>query len=294
MKLAFKIFLIVLVVGGIGSAIYFFVDGMGEKAPEEDLETTKFEEYIHDRANDEIKGKSYSKASDAYDDIMAEISDVANSTIKKDGKEDNSISKREEANSRKLAYYAYSPIFVDYTDKFFQNSTWNETEMNNLKKRANELLNTKLSDEKAKNKPKIQDVIRNVEGYYAAKSLIEQANNCTSVKVAKEMPNKVSAYKKLPFTNNSYLRTGLDNAPAKAKSSCADYIRKQCNAVVNNYYNGRYNTYNAVEKDAKRCSSLADEFEKAFNQTNFFYNELERVYNALESAKRDVNLPMYY
>jgi hypothetical protein len=282
MKLAIKIFLIVLVLGGIGWAIYSFVGGMGEKAPDEEIETTKFEEHISDRVESEIKDKSYQSASDAYDDVMAEISDIASTTTKKGGDEERSISKSEETNSRKMAYYAYTPIFLDNAQKFFRQRSWDESELKKLKERAKELLATKLSDSNSKNRPKLEEVVTYVDGYFSAKSLINSANSCTSVSVARNMPDQVRKYQKQPYTFNDFLSSGLSSAPSKAKSSCAQYIKNKCMGL--RYTN--YRTSNAMQADADRYEALVREYESAFGRTGEFDYAIQTMLNALNEGYR--------
>lgn len=107
MKLAFKILLILLIVGGIAFVVVKSFGGVGD-AKVEEVKVTEFERHIDARVTEEIAGKDYEDALDAFEDIAAEIFTESKVTTS-DGQP--SITEDEKERTLKRAFYEFHPIF---------------------------------------------------------------------------------------------------------------------------------------------------------------------------------------
>lgn len=278
-----KIALISIVIIGIISIIIYFVNGT-DKLVGKTIATTQFEKYIENKVNNSIKGKDYAEASQSFDEIIGEIETEA-SIVNSDGNKQLSVS--EVQNCKKIAFYAYVPVFDGFQSTYFNKSSWSDGELSALKTRANSLLSMNIAEENVKQS--INKVITTVNEYHAAWSVVKSARGCSSVAAAKAIKSKVAQYNHPPLTNNASLRAGLNSAYSDAKSSLASNINAYCRKVAQGYKSyGSYERFYAAEEaalakiseyvnafgggsfgDAKSMLSQADENAMDFYPDNF-------------------------
>lgn len=245
MNKTIKIALISIVIVGLISIIIYFINGTGtpQGGP---IATTSFEKYIENKVNNSIKGKDYAEASQSFDDIIGEIQTEA-SIINSDG--NKQLTESEVQNCKKIAFYAYAPVFDDFQSAYFNKSSWSDGELSALKSRAQSLLSMNIAEENVKQS--ISKVITTINDYHAAWSVVKSARGCSSVAAVNAIKSKVAQYNHAPLTNNASLRAGLSSAYSDAKSSLASNINAYCRKVAQGYKSyGSYERFYAAEDAA--------------------------------------------
>ncbi len=245
MNKTIKIALISIVIVGLISIIIYFINGTGtpQGGP---IATTSFEKYIENKVNNSIKGKDYAEASQSFDDIIGEIQTEA-SIINSDG--NKQLTESEVQNCKKIAFYAYAPVFDDFQSTYFNKSSWSDGELSALKSRAQSLLSMNIAEDDVKQR--INKVITNVNDYHAAWSVVKSARGCSSVAAVNAIKSKVAQYNRIPLTNNASLKAGLNSAYSDAKSALANNINAYCRKVAQGYKSyGSYERFYAAEDAA--------------------------------------------
>ena len=245
MNKTIKIALISLVIIGIISIIIYFVNGTDTPIGKT-IATTQFEKYIENKVNNSIKGKEYAEASQSFDEIIGEIETEA-SIVNSDGNKQLSVS--EVQNCKKIAFYAYAPVFDNFQSSYFNKSSWSDGELTALKSRAQSLLNMNIAEDDVKQR--INKVITTVNDYHAAWSVVKSARGCSSVAAVNAIRSKVAQYKHAPLTNNASLRAGLNSAYSDAKSALASNIIAYCRKVAQGYKSyGSFERFYSAEEAA--------------------------------------------
>ena len=245
MNKTIKIALISIVIVGLISIIIYFINGTGtpQGGP---IATTSFEKYIENKVNNSIKGKDYAEASQSFDDIIGEIQTEA-SIINSDG--NKQLTESEVQNCKKIAFYAYAPVFDDFQSTYCNKSSWSDGELSALKSRAQSLLSMNIAEDDVKQS--INKVITNVNDYHAAGSVVKSARGCSSVAAVNAIKSKVAQYNRIPLTNNASLKAGLNSAYSDAKSALANNINAYCRKVAQGYKSyGSYERFYAAEDAA--------------------------------------------
>lgn len=256
-----KIALISIVIIGIISIIIYFVNGTNTPVGET-IATTEFEKYIENKVNSSIKGKEYAEASQSFNDIIGEIETEA-SIVNSDG--NKQLSASEVQNCKKIAFYAYAPVFDDFQSSYFNKSSWSDGELSALKSRAQSLLSMNIAEDDVKQR--INKVIINVNDYHAAWSVVKSARGCSSVAAVNAIKSKVAQYNHAPLTNNASLSAGLNSAYSDARNALASNINAYCRKVAQGYKSyGSYERFYAAEEAAL---AKINEYVNAFGGGSF-------------------------
>lgn len=280
MKTAIKIALIAVVAIGIIAAIVYFAKGTGDGGDVQIAETD-FEKEIQEQVKSDVKGKDYDDAHAAFATIMEKINTEASITLADGSK---SLKDSEVEKCRQMVFAAYAPIFTEYALDHFTLSSWSEPTMKQLKDEATALLGMGVAESGTKVDDDLKSVTRTIDEYYAAKSVIAQAERCSSVSAITGLKNKARSYNHAPLTNNSSLSAALVSVESTAKRAVESSIVATCSRVASGYANyADYATfYNAYENASNRIK----EYTSAFGYTSRLrsaQSELDNVdYRALQ------------
>ena len=276
MNRAIKIALIAIVLLGIVATIVYFINGTGTGKVDA-IAKTDFEKEIEKQVKSDVEGKEYAAASTAFYNILSEISTEA-SIVNKDDKKQ--LSENEVENCKKIAFYAYEPIFEDYQRAYFTHSSWSEKELNALKSRAQNLLGMNIAEGNAKSA--LSSVIANVNDYYAAWKVVKSAKSCSSVAAVQNIGKQANSYKRSPLLNNASLKAGLESAFSDAKSALANNINARCRKVAQSYQ--YYDSYTSFYSDYLAMNKLIDEYVMAFGGGSLFANSKGLLSQADDNA----------
>ena len=277
MNRAIKIALIAIVLLGIVATIVYFINDDTGIGKVDAIAKTDFEKEIEKQVKSDIEGKEYAVASTAFYNVLSEISTEA-SIVNKDGKKQ--LSENEVENCKKIAFYAYEPIFEDYQKAYFTHSSWSEKELNALKSRAQNLLGMNIAEGNAKSA--LSSVVANVNDYYAAWRIVKSAKSCTSVAAVQNIGKQANSYKRSPLLNNASLKAGLESAFSDAKSALANNINARCRKVAQSYQ--YYDSYTSFYSDYLAMNKLIDEYVMAFGGGSLFANSKGLLSQADDNA----------
>ena len=276
MNRTIKIALIAIVLLGIIATIVYFINGTSTGKVDA-IAKTDFEKEIEKQVKSHVEGKDYTSASAAFYSILSEI-DTEASIINSDNKKQ--LSESEVENCKKIAFYAYEPIFEDYQKAYFTHSSWSEKELNTLKSRAQNLLNMNIAEGNAKST--LSSVIANVNDYYAAWRVVKSAKSCSSVAAVRDIEKRANSFKRPPLTNNASLKAGLEGAFSDAKSTLANSINARCRKVAQSYQ--YYDSYTSFYSDYLAMNKRIDEYVSAFNGESLFTNSKSMLSQAESNA----------
>lgn len=275
MNKTIKIILISVVAVGIAAVVLFSLKNVifGTLV----IPTTAFEKDVDEMVKKEIKGQNYLTASEAFYRIVDDIQTEA-SVINNDGS--HQLSEREVEKCKKIVFYAFEPVFESYQEDYFNRTTWAESDLDNLKSCAEDMLAMNIAESTAKSN--LTKVVNTVKDYYAAKGVISRANHCTTVTAAKDLRDRAERLKRKPLTNNVSLKSGLDNVFNNAKKSVADYIYSSCCNLRNNYQN--FDSYNQFNQKWSNLNNRINEFENNFGKSSVIDKSIKVLNEADENA----------
>lgn len=213
-----KIVLIAIVLLGIIATIVYFIQRPGKEVKEK-IAVTPFEKEIESKVQTSIVGPDYNAASTAFYNILDTIATEA-SIVNQDGSKQ--LTKDEVKNCKEYAFDAYLPIFNQYQSDYFGRSSWTEKELNALKSRAQNLLDMKIAE--GMDKSMLDNIIANVNDYFAAWKVINNAKSCSSIAAVQRIKEQAERYQRQPLTNNASLQAGLSDAFFEAKVSLGQHI----------------------------------------------------------------------
>lgn len=258
MKLAFKILLILLIVGGIAFVVVKSFGGVSD-AKVEEVKVTEFERHIDARVTEEIAGKSYEEALDAFEDIGAEILTESKVTTS-DGMP--SITEDEKERTLKRAFYEFHPIFLNHTKAYFRRSSWNTSDMEDFQDVSESLIEMEIAERNTMAYTDLQNIIQIVKDYNTARRLVGNYSVST-LSALESYISQVRTYRqKDPLKNNTSLVSDLTQAETNAKRHYADKLIAVCNNIAANYRNyGSYeNFYDAYNSVSSSISSYVNKY----------------------------------
>lgn len=250
---AFKIILIAIVVIGIAFFAFYYAKILGnsDTAP---IAVTSFEKSIQSLTDSKIKGKDFASAQSGFQSIMQEIDTEASITLA--GGEKNL--KDEEVNkARKIVFYEYAPIFIKYGIGYFENSYWDESSLNSMRKEALTLQNMKLIESGTNMSSDLNKIVSTINDYFEAWRIAKSASRCTSVLDISKLKNNARQYNYRPLINDSELASALESIESEAKESVIRYIVHHANSVASGFRNyPDYVKWTAAYNDA--CEDIEE------------------------------------
>lgn len=284
LKLAVKVLLIAAVAGGITLLIVKFVGGLG-RADERRVEVTAFERHVEARVADEIQEMDYHEATAAFEDILGEIM-TERTVIMSDGRP--SIDDAEKERCLKRAFYAYAPILVAYSGRYFEQSQWNEGELKQLRANARRLIDMHIAERGTQAEQSLLLSVNTVNAYYDARQLVINARHCTSMADVEKVINKANAYMRTePLNNNLALMNDLAQASLDAKSSYATYIVNFCRQIADNCL--FYVDYNSFYADYSKAVNMLTEYVERIGVDDRFPTAAQELNMAIEAARDHFN-----
>lgn len=269
MKSTIKVALIVLVIGAIGIAGYYFLSSIGAPPPPPP-DITKFEHHIQQRVKEEIEERDFAEATTSYLSILDEIQTEAAITLENGEK---ILSGREEKKCRKEAFYAYAPILVEYATSYFRKTEWNENTIDSLKDYAKDLLAANIAETSTNIEQQLNSTIKIVNDYYEAKNVIAGSNNCKSLHTVDNLISRARNLRQVPLTNNTAIANGLAQVPEKAKRSFVDFVVRRCNNVATNYR--AYSSYSDFYRECETMSNMIEGYREKYGQNNLLKDALD-------------------
>lgn len=269
-----KISVLAVVILGILGIAFYFISGVSD-SKDQTIRSESLTTSIANGVRQHIVGKDYSEASKAYDSLLCIIK--TESFITKDNGE-RLISEQEEMTCRKNAFDEYCKIFIDYSDRFFSGSSWNENILAEIKTEAQNLISTNLAENGTEFHSKLASNINNVNDYFAAWKVVRSASHCTSVSSVNNIKSSANSYMRVPLTNNESLKSGLASAYTYAKNSYANYVNDFCSKVSRNFKH--YSSYDSFSSELSRASSMINDYIDNFGNESYFSNSKSILYNA--------------
>ena len=264
-----KITLLFSAVAAIVICVVWFVSQLTGQ-PQGKIEPTNLNEYIKKESEKGIKDKDYK---DAYSEFLRlkEIIKTEDAIKKNNGIKLHPSETIEECKAS--IYNDFGEIFANYVDEFFGRSHWDEEEMKNMQKVANEI--AACSPEKNKNdkvEAQIKRVEKNNKDYATAKGTIARAKFCRSVNEVEKIIKAVNTLNSnKDLKNEETIRHGLSDAKNDAKQSCAECIYKKAERVFQNRCSyGSYDAY-TIERD-KVCEEIEN-----FKKKGWVYQKLDNI-----------------
>lgn len=255
-----KIGLIAVAVIAIAGVSIYFLKGITEP-PKTVIASTSFEKEIEQEVNNKIKGQEFAVAAAAYDDVLAKITTEA-SIKNTDGT--TQLTPDEVTNCKKLAFYAYAPIYLQHAKEFFANSSWSEPEMKQLAAQAQSLLSANIAQ--GQTQSDLAAVGKTVSDYYAAWRVVRSAGSCGSVAAVNAVRSQAASYSHAPLTNNASLKAGLAGAFGQAKRAYAQKIENYCSRVEQSYtrYPHTMDGYKSWCHEADNANAQVNAYNQAF------------------------------
>lgn len=278
MKTTIKITLIAIVAIGIVAAIIYFANGMSESGNVQIAETN-FEKEIQEQVKSTIKDKRYDEAHVAFNSIMGNINTEASVTLADGSK---SLKDSEVKKCKQMVCDAYAPIFLEYSMDHFNQPSWRDAELKQFKEEAQELLSMNAVEAGTQIETNLNGIIRTVNEYYAAKKIISQASNCSSVSAVSSLKSKARSYKHEPLTNNTSLLSALNTVEATAKSAVERKIIAECDRVVYGY--DTYADYATFYKAYDNANKRIKEYVSAFGYTQKLRTAQTNLYSVDKNA----------
>lgn len=264
-----KITLLFSAVAAIVICVVWFVSQLRNQ-PQGKMEPTNLSEYIKKESEKGIKDKDYK---DAYSGFLKlkDIIKTEDAIKKNNGIKLHPSETIEECKAS--IYNDFGEIFANYVDEFFRRSHWDEEEMKNMQKAANEI--AACSPEKNKNnevEAQIKRVEKNNKDYATAKGTIARAKFCRSVNEVEKIIKAVNTLNSnKDLKNEETIRHGLSDAKNDAKQSCAECIYKKAERVFQNRCSyGSYDAY-TIERD-KVCEEIEN-----FKKKGWVYQKLDNI-----------------
>lgn len=292
-KQIIKIVLPSLAVIGIVVAVIYFIQGI-KVPPPDDMVTTTYEKKISDRVESDVKDKSYSEAKYAFDDILADINTEASITLS-DGRPN--LPDEEVLKCRKILFYEYVPIFNSYAKSYFNGHSWDEKTINSIKQEATLLKSMNIAESNSPDYNALEDAIKVVNDYFAAKSLVSKAASCKTDEDVNSLKAKVNSYRRAPLNNNSSLMSQLGGVERTAREAVARYKEKererqsaddsrsassdaisQANRVASGYRSyGSYDRFYAAYQQAKDRLNAVKRQHGSTSQINSAISQLDKA-----------------
>jgi len=278
MKLAFKILLILLMIGGIAFLVVKFIGGISDTKVGE-VKVTEFEKHIDARVTNEIVGKDYEEALDGFGDIISEILTESKITTS-DGQP--SITENEKSNTVKRAFYEFHPIFNNYTKSYFQRSSWSDSDLEDFQDISETLIALEIAERNTSAYTDLQRTIQVVKDYNTARRLAN-GSSASSLSALESYISQVRTYRqKDPLKNNTSLVNALNQAEGNAKRGYADRLIATCNNLANNYRN--YGSYENFYDAYTSVSSSISSFVNKYGNDGWFSSARSRLNSADQNA----------
>ena len=268
-----KILLLSGIVAVITICVLGFISQLAGQ-PQGKMEPTNLSEYIKKESENGIKDKDYK---DAYSEFsrLKEIIKTEDAIKKNNGIKLHPSETIEECKAS--IYNDFGEIFANYVDEFFRRSHWDEEEMKNMQKVANEI--AACSPEKNKNdkvEAQIKRVEKNNKDYATAKGTIARAKFCRSVNEVEKINKDVKTLNSNnDLKNEETTIRKLSDAENDAKQSCAECIYKKAERVLQNRCS--YGSYYAYTIERNKVFEEIENFKKK-----------GWVYQKLDKIKRDI------
>lgn len=252
MKKYIKIALIAVVVLGIAGLTGFYLKSLGEGADAR-IPQQAFDSKIAARVDQHIKGKDYNVARVAFDSLLTCIETERAITLSTG---EPAAKQSEITHAKQSLFDGFAPIFVAYANNLFAQATWNEDYLRQLQAQAQALSAMGVAERGTENAQNLEAAVRNVNDYFAARTLIASANNCGSVAAVQAIRSGVARYKHAPLTNNQSLMSALNSAPGVAKMACANALAARANRVCS------YRAYSSYDSFYSAMTSIKEQISK--------------------------------
>ena len=263
-----KILLLSSIVAAITICVVWFPSQLAGQ-PQGKMEPTNLSEYIKKESENGIKDKDYK---DAYSEFsrLKEIIKTEDAIKKNNGIKLHPSETIEECKAS--IYNDFGEIFANYVDEFFRRSHWDEEEMKNMQKVANEI--AACSPEKNKNdkvEAQIKRVEKNNKDYATAKGTIARAKFCRSVNEVEKIIKDVKTLKSNnDLKNEETIIRKLSDAENDARDSYENDIYERADKLYRSYQPYTYdndfilkkkyliNEINAFENEIRKSTKLDD------------------------------------
>lgn len=256
-----KIGVPVLVLFGIIAIILATSKSIDELSSKLQINSLDFGSFVDGYISDSIVGQSNSVAMTNYNRLYEIITTESAISVKTQNGSDQLLGYQEAEDCYARAFSAYFPIFANETEQIFSRGTWNDYELNNIKKTSQQLKDLKGT---ASASDSLNNYIGYVGGYYEAVRLIGRAKSCAGADSYKRYCDEAKQYIRYPYKNNSKLSDILSEVSGNAKKGWMSSITNVVNTICN-HPNNHWNSYpDFYNEDYLKLYNKIDEYDEFF------------------------------
>lgn len=271
MKGFIKIGLIALAAIIVGVLIFVFI-GVIATPPPTTIAPKDFTATVESRVRQEIIGKPFNEARTAFDELYGFIATESFVTLSSGEKV---LSESEAQQCRQLVFDAYTPIFVEYGNGYFQRSTWNENDITLIGTEAQRLKDLNLAE--ASDSNTFNDFVQYASRYSEAKTTIRRASSVKTASAAQNLINKAKNLNAPPLSNNTELKQGLEGVPTAAKKSVLKDLQRRADDLHSRADYITQNTYGDWNKEYESLTSEIESYARVFNDYNSLSGDTETL-----------------
>lgn len=262
MKGFIKIGLIALAAIIVGILIFVFI-GVIDTLPPTTIAPKDFTATVENRIRQEITGKPFSEARTAFDNLNGFIATESFATLTTGEK---ALSESDAQQCRQLVFNAYAPIFVEYGNGYFQQSSWNESEIALIGAEAQRLTSLNLAE--ASDASTFNNFVQYASRYSEAKSTIRRASSVKTTSAAQSIIKKAKDLNVPPLSNNTELKQGLEGVSRAAKNSVLKDLQKRSNDLHSRADYITQSTYGDWNREYESLTSEIESYARAFSDNS--------------------------
>lgn len=276
-KRIIKLAVLAMAVTAIGYSVYYFSRAilMNDVEP---VVLSDMEQEIRDSIESRISHQPYPQATMEYDQAREAINILHEQRLKNG---ERALDDRNAEKCLRVAYDAYAPIFIAYTNNYFRRNDWDTATINELRDRAMEL-------QAVHDTVFYQEMVKVVDDYYAAWTFVGVAEQkCWNVDSIKNRIQKANEFIYAPLKNNKALYDQLNQIPERVKQKYKTYVKQKGDKIIDKVYNNSYTDYGEFQKDYDNISkNFIRPYERAYG--NAFGNLKDRLNKADDEIQRRI------
>lgn len=278
MKTVIKVLIPLLVLAGLG-VIIFTTQKSIDEMHSGSIDKHDFKAYVSQYAVDSIQNQSVDDARIQYAKLYDIITTESSITVTDSNGTALLLDASDADECYQDAFDAYYPFFRNQADRLFNSSTWNPTELKNIKSEAEDLVNRKGVDQRSDS---LNLYIHYVSGYYNCKSLIQSAKSCSSRSTYLFVKKHFSDYLCYPYNKCTDLRD-VSFARQTAENAWKSSIEKEVGRIRDKYYGDNTSEFDSDRKKAEdridECYNEIRDYSWKTSQMNILTTKARSVYN---------------
>lgn len=178
---------------------------------------------------------------------------------------------------------AFAAILQQTVTEFFNSDNWadNRPSLNKKRDYLKWDLTPIQNNKYLNNNQRIQFIARakDLNDLKKVNSVIYKSKHCKSLSDIFYVRNNFGKWKCFPFTNDTQLKTDLDNAIRNAYNSCADYYCSEAGTKLNTYYNEIRSINVRRYSNDEKTKAINNAKIRLKNNTEWLVSRMDELYN---------------